>query len=184
MAPTPARDRIKAAALELFAAHGFGSTSMKAVATRAGVSAGLIYVYFESKDDLLRAVFEEGLRDVWTTLEPARSGEPAAALAGLVRQSFAVVREHENLWRLIYALRAQPSVLASVREAYAEWTRAIGAELEDVCRRAGHTDPATMAKVLFATIDGANQHRMAEPGYPTEAVAAAIASLFESGAAT
>lgn len=69
-----------ASALELFAEHGFGSTSVKAIAQRAGVSPGLIYTYFPSKDDLLRAVFERGVEEVFATLEPVRGDDPRAAI--------------------------------------------------------------------------------------------------------
>ena len=77
---TPARDRIMAAALELFATHGFGSTSVKAIAERAGVSQGLMYRYFESKDALLRAIFEEGLRGVWSTFDATEGDDPLVAI--------------------------------------------------------------------------------------------------------
>ena len=49
------RDEIIRAALELIAAHGFHGAPMALVAVRAGVAAGTIYRYFESKDDLIRA---------------------------------------------------------------------------------------------------------------------------------
>jgi AcrR family transcriptional regulator len=48
------RDEIIRAAMELVAAHGFHGAPMALVAERAGVAAGTIYRYFESKDDLIR----------------------------------------------------------------------------------------------------------------------------------
>jgi len=45
-------------ALELFAERGVEGTSMKSLAQRAGISAGLIYHYFDSKSDLLDKVIE------------------------------------------------------------------------------------------------------------------------------
>ena len=49
------RDEIIRAAMELIAGHGFHGAPMALVAERAGVAAGTIYRYFESKDDLIRA---------------------------------------------------------------------------------------------------------------------------------
>lgn len=43
--------------LELIQEHGFHGTPMSLVAKRAGVAAGTIYHYFESKDKLICAVF-------------------------------------------------------------------------------------------------------------------------------
>ena len=46
------------AALELVAENGFHGTPMALVAERAGVAAGTIYRYFESKDDLIRGIYQ------------------------------------------------------------------------------------------------------------------------------
>lgn len=55
------RARIREAALELFAEHGASETSIRTVATRAGVSANLVMHYFRSKDGLREAVDEAAL---------------------------------------------------------------------------------------------------------------------------
>jgi AcrR family transcriptional regulator len=47
-------DEIIRAAMELIAERGFHGAPMALVAERAGVAAGTIYRYFESKDDLIR----------------------------------------------------------------------------------------------------------------------------------
>lgn len=53
------RTAILRAALELIAEQGFQNTPMSLIAKRAGVSAGIIYHYFESKDDLIRALYRQ-----------------------------------------------------------------------------------------------------------------------------
>ena len=50
-----------AAALELFVERGFSATKLDDVATKAGVSKGTLYLYFESKDALFKAVIEQGI---------------------------------------------------------------------------------------------------------------------------
>ncbi len=173
-----------ASALELFAEHGFGSTSVKAIAQRAGVSPGLIYTYFPSKDDLLRAVFERGVEEVFATLEPVRGDDPRAAIEGLVLHSFELVERDLSLWRLLYALRAQPAVVERVGIEYRTWSEAVERELEGFCRRLGLEEPEVTAKLLFALIDGANQHRAVAPdAYPSQRVARAIARLLTGGGA-
>jgi len=53
------RRQIVAGALEVFSRSGFASATNQAIAAAAGInSPGLIYHYFESKEDLLRAVIE------------------------------------------------------------------------------------------------------------------------------
>ncbi len=47
---------ITQAALEAFAEHGYAATRVDDVAKRAGVSKGLLYLYFKTKDELFKAV--------------------------------------------------------------------------------------------------------------------------------
>ena len=54
---SPKRDAILAAALELFAERGFHGTAVPLVADRAGVGAGTVYRYFDSKESLVNALF-------------------------------------------------------------------------------------------------------------------------------
>jgi len=49
-------EEIIAAALELFVERGFAATRLDDVAAHAGVSKGTLYLYFESKEDLFKAV--------------------------------------------------------------------------------------------------------------------------------
>lgn len=52
---------ITAAALELFVEKGFAATRLEDVAARANVSKGTVYLYFDSKAELFKAVVREGL---------------------------------------------------------------------------------------------------------------------------
>lgn len=53
-----------AAALALFVEKGFAATRLDEVAARAGVSKGTLYLYFDSKEALFKAVIAEGLLPV------------------------------------------------------------------------------------------------------------------------
>lgn len=66
--PAPRRRRkdarpseLTAAALLLFAEKGFAATRLEDVAAQAGVSKGTLYLYFDSKEALFKAVVEEGI---------------------------------------------------------------------------------------------------------------------------
>lgn len=67
-APTSRRRRKEArpseltsAALALFVEKGFAATRLEDVAARAGVSKGTLYLYFDSKEALFKAVIQEGI---------------------------------------------------------------------------------------------------------------------------
>src|SRR5688572_20208073 len=53
------RRRILDAAVAVFARDGFASAKVAAIAKRAGVADGTIYLYFPSKEALLLTLFEE-----------------------------------------------------------------------------------------------------------------------------
>ena len=66
--PSPRKRRKEArpselleAALSLFVEKGFAATRLEDVAARAGVSKGTLYLYFENKDALFKAVIQEGI---------------------------------------------------------------------------------------------------------------------------
>lgn len=51
--------RIKEAMVNLILREGIDGTSMSKIAKEAGVSAATIYVYYESKEEMLAEVFRE-----------------------------------------------------------------------------------------------------------------------------
>ncbi|MFN0246911.1 MAG: TetR/AcrR family transcriptional regulator, partial [Kofleriaceae bacterium] len=53
------REAILDAALELFVERGFFGTAVPEIADKAGVGAGTIYRYFESKEALVNAIYRQ-----------------------------------------------------------------------------------------------------------------------------
>ncbi|NOU70742.1 TetR family transcriptional regulator [Paenibacillus sp. LMG 31458] len=53
------REQIKKAALTVFARHGIAGTKMSMIAAEAGISQGLFYRYYSSKDSLFTALVQE-----------------------------------------------------------------------------------------------------------------------------
>ena len=60
---TPTRERLVRTALRLFAERGYGGVSNREIVAACGCTKGAIYWYFESKEDLFRAVLSETLAD-------------------------------------------------------------------------------------------------------------------------
>lgn len=81
------RERILAAALEIFSQAGFDGTTTRDLAARAGVNLGLIKYYFDSKEKLWRAAVERAAAELQHTLAAAVPGtvETRADLVELVR---------------------------------------------------------------------------------------------------
>ncbi|MFM7857853.1 MAG: TetR/AcrR family transcriptional regulator, partial [Flammeovirgaceae bacterium] len=66
------RERIKAAALELFAQHDYHATSTEMIITNAGVSKGLLFFYFKNKQELLETIRNEWMENLWAAILPIK----------------------------------------------------------------------------------------------------------------
>ena len=165
------RARLIEAALELFARRGYASTPVDAVAREAGVSPGLLYRHFRSKTDLLRAIFEESMRDVEATFADAdREPNPARRLAALLRSIAAHVKARRRFWTLAYGVRMQREVLEGLDAVLEGSTAQILGTLERYLRGVGWPEPQLEAVLLFAQIDGLHQHYvMNHEHYPLDA---------------
>jgi AcrR family transcriptional regulator len=95
------RERLLAAAIQLFGSQGFESTSMKELAAAAGVRAPAIYNHFESKESILAAATIWALEDFHAQV--AGTDDPAADLSdrleSLVRRHVIYQLEHVQLAR-------------------------------------------------------------------------------------
>jgi len=63
-----------AAAIDLFVERGFASTRLEDVARRAGVSKGTLYLYFENKEELFKAVVRTSIVPVVAEAESSIAG--------------------------------------------------------------------------------------------------------------
>lgn len=79
---------LTAAALDLFVERGYAATRLEDIAARAGVSKGTLYLYFQNKDDLFKAVIRESLLPVLADAEQLVAGHRGSAEA-LLREFIA-----------------------------------------------------------------------------------------------
>jgi AcrR family transcriptional regulator len=87
--PDATRERIVAAAVDLFAARGYGEVAVSDVAAQAGTAKGSVYRHFESKEALFAAAVESVVSGVVGDVRAAadRAGgqlDPPAAMLALV----------------------------------------------------------------------------------------------------
>lgn len=178
------RARIANAALRLFAEQGYDRTPVRMIADLAGVSSGLVYYYFPTKEALLRALFEATMADVRESFElAAAEPTPEERLGMLVRGAFRIVTQHREFWRLAYGIRYQPSVMAILGPELPEWTAEILATIEGHLEALNIPDPAIEARILFGTIDGVCQHAVLTDGdYPLDEIGETIIARYAPSA--
>lgn len=164
-------DTIKEVALELFAQHGFASTSISMIAQEAGVSRGLMYNYFDSKEALLHEIImdavAEGERIVEEAIGEAQS--PHEQLARITSYSFDVVQADLKHWQLLTSLALQPGLLEEQVPELREKSREANAQLVGLFELMGSDAPFEEAHLYSAAMDGIMiQYIQLGPSYPLE----------------
>ena len=100
-----ARDRLYATALELIASRGYEATTLRDIAKEAGVSVGLLYRYFPSKQAVVIALYDELSAEYARQTGDLPAGRWRDRFAVALKQSLDVLRPHRT------ALRALTPVL-------------------------------------------------------------------------
>lgn len=157
------------AALELFAHKGFAATSISAIAKEAGVSKGLIYNYYPSKEALLEAIvmgaMQEGDDLINETLTPQTP--PEEQLQHLIESAMNMIRSNFHYWKLLTSLAFQPDVLNQFEPMIKEKGRQSIEMIEHLFVAMGKENPKKEALLLGAYMDGMALHYMSmKDDYP------------------
>jgi len=93
------RDRILDAALRLFRERGFDETTMRDVATEAGVATGAAYYYYRSKEDLVMAFYLRTDEEARAIFEKAiaSSKDLKKRIRAMIEGKFVQFTEHRGL---------------------------------------------------------------------------------------
>ena len=57
------REAILRAAIKVFAGKGYFNSKVADIASEAGIADGTVYLYFKSKDEILRSIFDRAMTD-------------------------------------------------------------------------------------------------------------------------
>jgi AcrR family transcriptional regulator len=145
-------------ALEVFAAKGLDAATVKDLSEAAGVAEGLLYHYFRSKEDLLRAALERHyfLPELRRLASPDRDRPAGEVLLEVGRGFAAMLREHRPLLRvMVREAPTNPAVAERVERAQREGVRLLSEYLESRVA-AGELRPhdtrATARLLLYAVL--------------------------------
>jgi AcrR family transcriptional regulator len=155
----PPRDRIIAAARDLFYRHGIRAVGVEAIADAAGTNKMTLYRHFESKDELvaecLRGLAAEK-HDVWAAIEAAHPGDPRAQLeAWLIEAAGHVSDPKSRGCALANAAVELPEKAHPARCVIEQCKQHSRENLAGLCRRAGAQQPELLADQLFMLLEGA-----------------------------
>ena len=105
------RTLIMDTALEHFAREGYHATTITHIAKHAGISKGLMYNYFESKEALLKAIIERSVKEVLNYFDTDRDGYLSEQeFEFFVRRIGVLLREKRVFWSLLFQILMQSEV--------------------------------------------------------------------------
>lgn len=183
------RDTIQCAAQRVIARRGLAGASMAAIAEEAGVAKGTLYLYFESRDDLLDQaagrIFDDLLARLGGVLADARPLRES--LRELVRTKLAFFDENQEFLRVYMALRLGGAGEARRhrrhRPRYARYVEMLTAYLAAAAARGEMKafDPARVALFFAEGTSAILQRRLEETGRPPEEDVEWIVDLLLNG---
>jgi len=154
------RELILETALEIFATYGYHGASISMIAQHAGIAKGLLYNYFESKEDLLKAVVSDGFKDfldIYTPLLDKNFSEEMLTpelFRKLFKKAFKVMKDNIHFWRLYYALALQPGVMEMIIKDYEGYMFTHLDLMEKYYKKQGSKKPRADALHLYILMDG------------------------------
>lgn len=143
-------------ALELFAENGFHATSMNQVAKKAGVSKGLAYNYFESKQEILDEIIKTGFDSIYSHFDLNHDGILTRnEFEHFIRNSFKAIGQNRKFWKLYSAIIMQSGIAESMMEKYGDRSQIIMQMLNQFIKTMGSKDPQGDLMVISSLVKGA-----------------------------
>jgi len=184
------RAQIIAAARSCFARAGFHRTTLQDVFAEAKLSAGCVYSYFQSKEDLILAIAAERHQDERQALAAASSTPDAIEGLRSIAQRFAEdYLEREGQEKRLIALQTWAESMSNpnIHKSVVAGLEAPKRQITTLIRR-GQTlgtlsrdlDPDAAACAMIAMFHGFILQKLWEPGFDTAAAFAVFQRFLDS----
>ncbi|MFD0586484.1 TetR/AcrR family transcriptional regulator [Paenibacillus sp. GCM10027627] len=186
------KEKIQTAAIQLFVQKGYGSTNVQEVADLAGISIGLLYRHYKSKEILFNELVDfaiSGLEQNTELFESAVS--PRAAIEQFVHEVWNDMKTGEQLANLLLLMSQSFLERGEASERQTEMTRIsdnLFLATEKLIKK-GQTlgefrsgEPSEMVTYFYSTIHGLATMKMMQKGtFSMPAVNMMTSFLFREG---
>jgi AcrR family transcriptional regulator len=165
------RDQILSAALRVFAKRGFAATKISDIVAKAGMSHGLVYHYFKSKEEIFLELLKMAMEASSQSLLMMER-MPISPIEKVRQTANYILGGIENFEESAYyfLIVTHASVMEGAGEESEELLKVSNVPLESLSRilKAGQEagevrkgDPLSMAMVFFAAIQGLAIYKLA-----------------------
>ncbi|MFK7948018.1 MAG: TetR/AcrR family transcriptional regulator [Saprospiraceae bacterium] len=158
-------------ALELFAQQGYHNTSISKITKTAGVSKGLMYNYFESKEALLDAILFGAAdeKQIATQSISMNKIPPKQRLQMMIEGMFAMIKVNLHHWKLMMSLSLQDEISTHIKEKFSAQRKIAIQEFIQLFEELGAEKPELEAFFLGSSLTGVMmQYLHLKDDYPLE----------------
>ena len=183
------REAILRAATRIFARNGYFNSKVADIAHEAGVADGTVYLYFKSKEEILRSIFERGVNEAVAAArsEIAELNDAREKLRRIARLHLERLGADRDLAVVFQVeLRGSTKFMEEFSAAgFAEYLRLIRETLEEG-QRAGlfraELNAKVVAKILFGALDEMATNWILSPrAYKLAPLADQVLDIFLNG---
>jgi len=167
------RQKILDAALEVFAKEGYHSSTVSSIAKTAGISQGLLYNYFKSKEEVLHELMIGMMENLMGEFLPIKNYEKVTRkdIVNFINVGIDLVLENPKYWKLYFSVFVQPDVLSMVMDKMMKMAEPYMKGMTNYFKEKGEKDPVAMVRYFAAVMDGIQLHCMIDPKtFPAEKV--------------
>ena len=157
-------------ALKVFAQEGYHASSVNKIANKANISKGLIYNYFESKEDLLRNIMTNIMDRYMEKYPPIDSIPNDSHIEYFIDQSFEFILEDKARAKLLFALSSQSMVLDLMTKIMIQKAEPFMNNVIKFFEIKKYDDPEGMMHYFFSSLEGVQLHVTLNPNYPIDKV--------------
>ncbi len=174
------RNQIMDSALALFAEFGFTSTSINMIAKKTGISKGLIYNYFESKEDLINTILTDGFNEFLNVFDTNKDVLLTdEEFTFFINETFDILKTNSTFWRLYFVVMFQPDVLKLIEAEIMKVVMPLIITLESYYKSKGVENPMAYARFVGAMLDGVSMNYVMDPDtFPLDEIKKIIINKF------
>lgn len=152
------RRMIVEAAKQRIIERGLDGLVLREIAEELSITHGNLQYYFQTRDELLIAIFDEEVQKYTTRIQEFvnSAATPEGKLAAIIDSSVEVIEGHETrLWRILFGMAQQLPHLAEVLQRENDYYESVvAAELEAIAPEINKARLGHIAKMIRAIIDG------------------------------
>ncbi len=163
------RKLILDSALKVFAIKGYHGASIANIAGEAGISKGLIYNYFSSKEIILKETISAGLKSMFEQYHFETENYSLEQFSKLIDITFDLLEADYDYWKIYFSVLMQTDVMELIKDRLMETLMPVIQNFTQLFEKLGYAKPYEEARFLGSILDGLSINYIIDPeNFPKE----------------